>query len=154
MPKGRKDAAARRRRPAKPPLPVERLTIDFVILGDSAQAVAGKLYLLGGGWDIYTAKAYPAVAPFGLGIGVLVPWSATNERHLLNFVIRSTDGPELGRGQGHFEVGRKAGMRPGVTQRVVLGFSGQVEIPAQGIYEIEVEIPGDKRRITFDAVEV
>jgi hypothetical protein len=155
MATGSKKPAARRRRPAVSGSVTEKLRIDFVIISDSAQEVGGKLYMMGGGWDIYRAKSYPAAVQFGLGIGILVPWNATNERHTLTFIIRSADGqPVLGSGKGQFEVGRSPGTRPGMTQRVVVGFSGQIEIPSPGIFEIEVEVPGDKRRVTFDAVEV
>ena len=92
MATGSKKPAARRRRPAATGSVTEKLRIDFVIISDSAQEVGGKLYMMGGGWDIYRAKSYPAAVQFGLGIGILVPWNATNERHTLTFIIRSADG--------------------------------------------------------------
>ena len=128
--------------------------IDFLILADAAQEIAGKLYLLGGGWDIHSPQQYPSVIPFGLGVGILVPWSQTNVKHHFTFFIKASEGPELARGEGDFEVGRKAGIRAGMMQRVVLGIYGQLTLPEPGTYEIIAEVADNMKRITFDALPV
>ena len=38
-----------------------QLEIDFMILADGAQAVGGKLYMLGGGWSASSFPSFPAV---------------------------------------------------------------------------------------------
>ena len=43
-----------------------------MMLADSAQAVAGKLYILGGGWSM----TGPAATPSALAIKFEVPWEA------------------------------------------------------------------------------
>ena len=35
-------------------------SVDFAILADAAQAIAGKLFLLGGGWDTLRVGGFPA----------------------------------------------------------------------------------------------
>ncbi len=137
---------------AAPAIKPEAVEIDFVILSDYAQAASGKLNLIGGGWNIYHAKQYPFTLPFGLGIGILVPWHLTNRRHDFAFTIKGSEGPELARGGGLFEVGREAGMPPGMTQRVTIGLSGQLQIPQAGTYEINVTAAGAEKRITFEAL--
>jgi hypothetical protein len=134
------------------PFPGERLRIDFVILADAAQVMGGKLYLLGGGWNLYHAQSYPVAAPFAVAIGVLVPWSETNRKHRFDFVIRASEGMELGRGGGEFEIGREVGIRAGMAQRVTLAINGQLGLQAPGTYEIVVTIPGDEERTTFEAL--
>lgn len=148
MPKRAKSKAA-----AKPePLPGERLQIDFVILADSAQVMGHKLYMLGGGWNLYRAQSYPVNIPFAVAIGVLVPWSETNRKHRFEFVIKASEGMELGRGAGDFELGREVGIRAGMKQRFTLAINGQMRLEAPGTYEITVTIPGEERCITFEAL--
>lgn len=131
---------------------VERVTIDFVLLADFAQAVNGKLTVVGGGWNILNATQYPFAVPFGLGLGFLVPWGETNRKHSFKFVIRRSEGTELANGTGEFEVGRGAGTPSGMTQRVVVGVSGQIQVPEAGTYEVIVAVGEDEKRVIFEAL--
>ncbi len=128
--------------------------IDFAVLGDFAQAVAGKLTVVGAGWNIVNAVQYPMVIPFGLGLGFLVPWHETNRQQQFTFAIRSSEGPELASGSGDFEVGRQTGLPVGMTQRVVVGLAGQIQIPGPGPYEITVSCAGREKQIVFQALPV
>ena len=133
-------------------LPREAIEIDFVVLGDYAQAVQGKLNLIGGGWNIHHATQYPSALPFGVGIGILVPWSLTNRKHRFELVIKGSEGADLIRGDGEFEVGRELGIRAGMTQRFTLGISGQLQVPEPGTYEIIVTSADSMKRVTFEAL--
>jgi hypothetical protein len=132
----------------------DAVRVDFVILADFAEAVGGKLYLMGGAWNIYRAQQYPTTIPFGLGIGILVPWSFSNEKFPLSFTIRKSEGPELLSGGGEFEVGREAGIPQGMTQRVTIGMSGQVQLPEPGSYEIHVRAADDEMQVSFEAITI
>lgn len=149
--------SAKRKKPAKRPaltrLP-DAIEIDFVILADYAQAAQGKLNLIGGGWNVHNASQYPSTLPFGLGIGVLVPWSQANMRHDLTFVIKSSEGPELLRGGGQFEMGREAGLPAGMTQRAIVALIGQLQILQPGAYEIIVTAGPSEKRVVFEAMPV
>lgn len=135
-------------------LPRDKVSIDFVVLGDFAQTANGKLTVVGAGWNIVNAQQYPQVLPFGIGIGILVPWGETNRKHEFKFIIRASEGPELASGGGEFEAGRQPGMPPGMTQRLVIGIAGQMQVPSPGTYEIMVESAGDAKRIHFEALPV
>lgn len=135
-------------------LPDTTIEIDFVILADHAQAAQGKLNLIGGGWNIHNANQYPSQLPFGIGIGVLVPWSQTNRRHDLTFTIKSSEGPELIRGGGQFEMGREAGMPAGMTQRAIVAINGQLQVPDPGTYEVIVSAGRSEKRVVFEAMPV
>ena len=76
-----------RKRKASVALRPDRVEIDFVILADFAQAVQGKLNLIGAGWNLHHAQQYPSPLHFGVGIGILVPWSLTNRKHSFTFGI-------------------------------------------------------------------
>jgi hypothetical protein len=149
---------AARKSPKKPRpasgLPREAIEIDFVILGDYAQAVQGKLNLIGGGWNTHNTDQYPSALPFGIGIGILVPWSLTNRTHRFELVIKGSEGADLVRGGGEFEVGRGAGIPAGMTQRFTLGISGQLQVPEPGTYEIIVTSADSIKRVTFEALPV
>ena len=135
-------------------LPREAIEIDFVILGDYAQAVQGKLNLIGGGWNTHNATQYPSALQFGVGIGILVPWSLTNRKHRFELVIKGSEGPDLIKGDGEFEVGRDAGIPAGMTQRFTLGVSGQLQVPEPGTYEIIVTSADSMKRVTFEALPI
>ena len=150
MPRTAKRPTAKARRP-KATLQPDRCEIDFVVLADFAQAVQGKLTLVGGGWNLHSPRQYPSLLPFGLGIGILIPWSETNRRHAMKFVIKKSEGSQLIEGGGEFEIGREAGIPPGMTQRAVLGLAGQIQLQEPGTYEIIVTIEGDEKRVSFEA---
>ena len=87
-----------------------------MMLADSAQAVEGKLYILGGGWNLTAGGGPSAVA-----VVLNVSWDLANTRHEWRLeLIDSDDQPVLIEGQeepvaawGAFEVGRPAGLPTG-----------------------------------------
>jgi len=92
-----------------------------MLLADSAQAVEGKLYILGGGWSI----SGPEPSPMAIAIKIEVPWDEANKRHSLKLALINADGQpvmvptptgdrpvEL---SAEFEVGRPPGLKPGTS---------------------------------------
>jgi hypothetical protein len=117
------------------------------LLCDAAQAVGGKLYILGGGWNVAFARGDQPY-PMGLAINVQVPWNATNERHTFKAALLTEDGPpaltpddkpvEIG---GEFDMGRPPGTKAGSSFNVPLGI--QIALPLQpGAYRWEISIDG------------
>src|SRR5215211_4949231 len=92
-----------------------------MLLCDYAQAVGGKLYVIGGGWSILT-KVQPR-ANMSLAVKLNVPWSRTNERIHIEALLVTDQGEEVGqegdqgeqpvKAEGDLEVGRPAGLRHG-----------------------------------------
>jgi hypothetical protein len=90
-----------------------------LMLADFAQAVNGKLYIMGGGWSI----TGPMPCASALAIKVEVPWNETNHKHNLKLELMDADyHPVLvptpaGNAplviSGDFEVGRPPGLIPG-----------------------------------------
>lgn len=90
-----------------------------MLLADSAQAVAGKLYILGGGWSV----TGPAPSPTAIALKFEVPWDAANRRHKVRLELLSTDGhsvfvpgpvgPQPMVIETEIEVGRPPGISPG-----------------------------------------
>jgi hypothetical protein len=109
--------------------------VDFLIMADKAEAINGKLYMIGGGFDNVGVPALPGSAPYDIAFGFLVDYNETNEPHEFSLQLRDADDqvvvPALG---GRIEVGRPAGMDPGQKQRVMIVFQGPFPVPAAGNY--------------------
>jgi hypothetical protein len=90
-----------------------------MLLADSAQAVGGKLYILGGGWSV----TGPAPMPSAIAIKFEVPWEAANRKHKVRIELLDSDGqpvmvpgpeqPQAMLIQADLEVGRPPGISPG-----------------------------------------
>jgi hypothetical protein len=85
-----------------------------MLLCDAAQAVAGKLYVLGGGWT-HIVENVPT--PMALAMRLLVPWDQSNRPFDVHVQLMTHDGHPVDVGQGpveahaRLEVGRPRGMR-------------------------------------------
>ena len=88
-----------------------------VILADFAEAINGKLYIMGGGWSI----TGPDPTPSALAVKLEVPWDESNRQHTLRLaLIDDDDQPVIPIGgekpfeiTGGFEVGRPTGLPAG-----------------------------------------
>lgn len=71
-------------------------TVDVALLADAVQAVRGKLFILGGGWDTLWVRGFPARHPslaIGLRLRVPVSWGA--EVLNLSVELQDADGKGL-----------------------------------------------------------
>lgn len=50
------------------------MNIGFLLLCDYSEAVNGKLYLTGGGWNVLRLPELPAEWSFSIGLGIDVAW--------------------------------------------------------------------------------
>jgi hypothetical protein len=124
--------------------------VEWLILGDAAQVVGGKLYLMGGGWDVLTANGgFPARQHCALAAAFRVPWNETNYRHAVEIVIATEDQQELAKVQMQVEVGRPAGIPPGVDQRSQFAMELNLEFKAPGTFVIVASIGGEERARTY-----
>lgn len=126
------------------------MRVDYLIIGDSAQIAANKLYLLGGGWNQYRARSLPADVSLGMAVGVRVDWNETNVRRKLELVVQDGDGNLLLRVEGHFETGRPAGIPQGSSQLVQIAANGRIKVPAAGSYQVVAMVDGEElQRVPF-----
>ena len=58
-----------------------------LMLADSAQVVAGKLYILGGGWSM----TGPKLAPFAIAGKIEIPVSEAKQKHSLKLELLDAD---------------------------------------------------------------
>jgi hypothetical protein len=100
-----------------------------MMLADSAQAVGGKLYILGGGWSL----TGPVPCPSAIAVLVSVPWNETNRKHRLKMdlldedyrpvLLPTPDGEVPLTIVNEFEVGRPAGIVAGSSIDVPFAFN-------------------------------
>lgn len=119
-----------------------------LLLCDAADEVGGKLYVLGGGWSLIHAPDTPV--PMALAVLIQVPWTEANQRHEFAAALMSEDGEVVQiEGQpvaiaGGFEIGRPAGLKPGMDLNTPLALKfGGVQLPVGG-YRWEFSIDGSK----------
>src|SRR6266540_1014579 len=131
-------------------------TVDFFILADHAEAVNGKLYLMGGGWDRIFVSDFNKSVDIAFALGVLVPWNATNMRHTIQITIEDLDRKQpvpfnLSAG---FVTGRPPSITEGETQRALLALSDvSVKFDEPGAYQAIARIVGGhERRVEFRLV--
>lgn len=133
-----------------------------MMLCDYAQAVGGKLYIVGGGWSIL-AKVLPR-ARMSLAVKLAVPWSRANERIPIEAtlitdhgepVLQERDaGEEPVRAEGQMELGRPPGLRHGtpLDATFVLDFEG-LDLDVGGyVWELKVD-DTEAARIPFQVIE-
>jgi uncharacterized protein DUF6941 len=132
------------------------VNIHALMLADSAQAVDGKLYILGGAWNILRFPEFPAQLIVGIAVAIDVDWNETNRRHHLDVHFEDADGnsmdPRIG---ADFEAGRPPGATAGADLRIVFAVNGPLTIPSPGLYAAVATI-GDEElaRARFQAVQV
>jgi hypothetical protein len=123
------------------------LQIDFLVLADYAEAVNGKLYLMGGAWDRIGVRDASQPMRFGVALAILVPWTATNQNHTLRLTLEDADGSERGMlVESTFVTGRPPELSPGSTQRVLLAVNSLMPPPPPAEYALVAAINGDERR--------
>jgi hypothetical protein len=128
--------------------------VEFFILADYAEAVNGKLYLMGGGWEQIFVDDFGKPVEISFAVGVLVPWHATNVRHTIQFAIEDMDRKRPV--DFKLEAGFVAGRPPVVAEEMepqVIKLAVQrvpVKFNEPGKYQAVVRIVGgDEKRTQF-----
>jgi len=68
-------------------------SVDVALLADAIQAVRGKLFVLGGGWDTLWVSGFPARHPsLAIGLRLRVPVSWEGDRLRLAVELQDEDG--------------------------------------------------------------
>ena len=134
-------------------IPNERTDVEFLILGDFAEVINGKLYLMGGGWSRFAPASYPATMQFAIAAGVRVPWLESNEPHHLVIEMQAADGQVVFRVEGEVETGRPPRSR-GEAMLVPFAMSSSLPLQAPGDFVVVSSVDGrEARRVSFRAVE-
>lgn len=130
-----------------------------VLLADYAEAINGKLYIQGGGWDRYPASTGPVTC--ALAIMFRFRWDETNQPRKVVIRLMDQDGkvvePQAGvpvEIEAMVEVGRPPGVPAGteLTAPIAVKLAG---LPLEiGRYVFTIEVDGDPlgNGVTFNVV--
>jgi hypothetical protein len=130
----------------------EQTDIDFLILGDFAQMVGGKVYIMGGGWSRFSPPLYPANVQFGIAVGVRVPYMEAEDPHHVELIMESADGGTIWKVDADLETGRPPGTK-GESQLAMLALSGGAQLKQPGEFVIRAKVDHrERKRISFRAV--
>jgi hypothetical protein len=123
----------------------------MMLLADAAQAVGGKLNVLGGGWSIIG----PDPASFAIAVYLQTPWDQANTTHTFRLELLDSDGqqvllPQPDGGEepivieGQHEAGRPPGLKPGtpLDGAFAIQFAG-VPLPPGQRLEFRLTIDGE-----------
>jgi hypothetical protein len=125
--------------------------IDFLIVADAAEAVGGKLYMLGGGFDrLFVPNINePSSVSFAVALGITVPWTAANEFHHATIRLSTEDGHALEpQVQVAFNVGRPSMANQGQSFRAIVAVRVNFKLPTGGAYVLEANMPGSQSKRT------
>ena len=130
------------------------MQVEWLILADYVEIIGGKLYLMGGGWDVLTVNAaFPLARPVGLAAAFSVAWDETNQLHRVEIEFQTDDGQSVGNVRVQFEVGQPAGVKAGQDQRFQLAANVPLNLSAPGTYVIVARIEGqEQRRVPFNVI--
>jgi hypothetical protein len=128
-------------------------TVEFLILADHVEAVHGKLYMMGGGWENIAIHDFESPVTLEMAVSVQVPWNATNKPHPISVTVETADGEILGEVGGNILAGRPATIEHGATQRTMLAMKIPVTLPEPGTYVIVATLNDEvAKRVTFRAL--
>jgi hypothetical protein len=131
----------------------ENPRISSFMAADHAEAVNGKLYVMGGGFDRLAPPTIPWDVRFSLAAVLLVPWKDTNRRFPLEASVTSVDGEELGwQLAGELEAGRAPGTR-GADATIVIAAPVAFHIEEPTDFVLNFRFANDSRelRVTLAA---
>jgi hypothetical protein len=131
----------------------DRPSVDFMILADRAEALNGKLYIMGGAWNEITVQDIRQPVVISFAVGILVPWNATNEQHRMTMVIEDADSVALDtfRVDSNFTAGRPPQAQVGEVQRLVLAVPAvPIQFARPGAYIVKTAInDGPAKEVQF-----
>jgi hypothetical protein len=124
----------------------------FMILADAAQEVNGKLFILGGGWDVGTSP----MPTMSVAIKAEIPWTSTNKKlnwslSLINEdgnAIKDDAGNVLGTA-GQVEVGRPPGHQEGAPISFPMAITINNLVLAPGRYEWQYSMDDSSESVAF-----
>jgi hypothetical protein len=130
------------------------MNLDFLMLADRAEAINGKLYMVGGGFDRVGVPAFPGSANYDIALAFMVEYNETNQPHDFSLTVQDEDNNVvLGPIGGRLEVGRPPGMVAGQDQRVIIVFRGPFPVSSAGNFKWVPFLDGVPERPTRFRVE-
>ena len=130
--------------------------VECFMLADAAQNADGKLYVLGGGWDVINTAQFPLQLPqVSLVVKLVIPWNEANRQHEFRVDLDDEDGgavlpqPLL----GSFTVSRPPTAVAGDDLNTLIAMTiAPLALPRPGRYVFRLSLGGDElARTSFRA---
>lgn len=128
------------------------MEIEYALIADYAEVVAGKLYVMGGGWSVSNAAGLPAQVRLAVAAGIRVGWEETNRTIPVVITVEDDDGRPIARIEAGVNVGRGPDLVPGTSQLAQLAANMNVQADSYGGYRVTVEVAGMVKRLPFRVV--
>ena len=130
------------------------MKIEYALIADAAQAVGGKVFLLGGGWNLFRAASYPAPVQFAIAIGLGFTTNEIGMKYPLNVAIADESGvpivPEM---KGQVETGQPAPDVPKTASiKIPVAININMSLPHPGTYGIVVTAGSSSAQLSFEAI--
>ena len=131
------------------------MEIEYALLADGAQAVSGKLFVLGGGWNIFRAQSFPAPAQIAVAAGVTMSPTEAG-KHPIKLVLADEAGvPVVPEFNGQFDSAQPGpDYPPGLAIKVPLAMNIGLAIPRPGTYRILLTVGRATAQLSFEAIFV
>ena len=123
--------------------------VSFVILADRAEAINGKLYLMGGCWGRLQLPTFPVAYSVGLAASIEFPAGTTPGRHVVAFKITGPGVPSLVPNGVEFDLQAVAPR----SERALIALAAIATLPEAGEYVIEVTVDGSGGSTTHFSAE-
>lgn len=131
-------------------------SVDFALIADAVQAVGGKLYVMGGGWDTLWVRQLPARHhSLAIGARLRIPWTYAGRALSLTIDLQDEDGKSVfatGPLKHTLTVGRPPGLPDGSDIGVVRAFTfNNVPFAKPGGFSFVMAIDDhERKRIRFN----
>ena len=130
------------------------MRIEYALLADAAQTVGGKVFVLGGGWNLFRAANYPAPVHLAVAIGLGFTSDEAGIKYPLNVVIADEAGvaiiPEM---KGQVETGQLAPDVPKTASvKIPVAININMSLPHPGTYAVVVTAGSSKAQLSFEAI--
>lgn len=117
--------------------------VEFLLLADRAEAISGKLYMMGGAWDRMWVGDFAQPQNVSFAVGIMIPWNATHEEHRLSMLVVDDRENEIANVQVGFRAGTPPQMKKAETQKVLLAFNIQPQLKGPGTYKVRAMVNDD-----------
>ncbi len=130
------------------------MRIEYALLADAAQAVGGKVFVLGGGWNLFRAANYPAPVHLAIAMGLGFSSDEVGIKYPLNVVIADEAGvPIIPEMKGQVETGQLALDSPkGASVKIPVAINVNMSVPHPGTYGIVVTAGSSTAQLSFEAI--
>jgi hypothetical protein len=130
------------------------MKIEYALLADAAQAVGGKIFVLGGGWNLFRSPNFPAPVQLAVAIGLGFTFDEVGSKYPLSVVIADEAGvPIIPEMKGQVETGQPAPDVPATaTVKIPVAINVNLSLPHPGTYGIVVTAGTSTAQLSFEAI--